>query len=385
MTATARTETPRRGFALVIALGAIVVIGVLIGGVFFSSTQEVRIGEGTVVQERAFRAAELGLNSALSTWDNLAIAGVTPGTIVTETYAGENWVDTVRITKLNSTTYSLVSTAFAGTGTRSQARKSTGLGVAVVTADLEPLGAVTARGDITIGGSSYITGFDKSPDTWTDCPALADTLAGLTVGTVNNIKTSGCTDWSCVDGDPEILATPKVNDTTTYFTFGDFDWVSLTAIATKVYTQTVTLTGIGPVIAEDGSCATGVNSNWGAPVHTSPAGACEQLFPIIHAKGAGNTLHISGGRGQGILLVDGDLELSGGFEFYGPVIVRGALKTTGTGGKINGAIMVANLNLAKNTILGDATIRYSTCAIEKALAAAASPRRLIERAWVDIH
>ncbi len=120
-------------------------------------------------------------------------------------------------------------------------------------------------------------------------------------------------------------------------------------------------------------------------MHTSPANACENYFPIIHAKGATSTLKLTGNKGQGILLVDGDLEISGGFEFYGPVIVRGRIKSTGTGGKLNGGVMAANVDLEQNTVLGDATITYSSCAVEKATAGAANPRRMVQRAWTEVH
>lgn len=52
------------------ALGGLVIIGVLIAGVFFTSNQELRVGTNTFVQERAFRAAEYGLNTSLANWDN---------------------------------------------------------------------------------------------------------------------------------------------------------------------------------------------------------------------------------------------------------------------------------------------------------------------------
>src|SRR5690348_16246186 len=71
----------RRGFALTVALVAIVIIGALIVGVFFAATQEYRIGRNTVLQARALTAAEYGLNNIVSTgqwsksWNNTAIVG----------------------------------------------------------------------------------------------------------------------------------------------------------------------------------------------------------------------------------------------------------------------------------------------------------------------
>ena len=373
----------RAGFALAAAMGGIVIIGVLIGGVFFMSTQEVRVSGGAITQERAFRAAELGLNTTMSRWDNLAMATADPGYILVEEHKGYGWVDTVRVTKLSETTYSLVSTALVNAGTMRQARKSTGMAVRIAFADFNPLGALTVRGDTRVAGNSYIDGFDSNPSSWNDCPTPTDTLPGVAHGG-GTFETSG----NAVDilGEPPVESSAAAADTSSYFEYGDLDWASLTASATKVYTGNPTLTGMEPVVAADGSCDTGVITNWGEPVHTNAGTiACKNYFPVIYAQGTTGKMSITTGRGQGILLVDGDLELSGNFEFSGIIIVRGYFKTTGTGAKITGSVMAANVDLDQNTVSGNATVSYSHCAVEKARRAAASPRRLVHRAWVDLY
>ena len=65
-----RHTRPREGFALPVALGSMVVIGMILAGVFFAATQENRVGRNTVNQERAFRAAEFGVNNTYSAWNN---------------------------------------------------------------------------------------------------------------------------------------------------------------------------------------------------------------------------------------------------------------------------------------------------------------------------
>src|SRR5688572_31698355 len=66
------TSNPdRRGVALPMVLGALVLIGVLIGGVMFASLQEFRIGGNTQHQTRAATAAEFGLNRIMSEWNPL--------------------------------------------------------------------------------------------------------------------------------------------------------------------------------------------------------------------------------------------------------------------------------------------------------------------------
>src|SRR4029079_18254653 len=112
------------------------------------------------------------------------------------------------------------------------------------------------------------------------------------------------------------------------------------------------MTGIGPSlnVLPPGSppgtlqtCRTSSNTNWGEPNGgVGSVTACFNYFPIIYAPG---NLRISGGRGQGILLVRGDLDLSGGMEFYGPVIVLGNLTSTGTGGHVYGGVMAFHADL----------------------------------------
>ncbi|CAN5208898.1 hypothetical protein BH23GEM2_BH23GEM2_24620 [soil metagenome] len=383
MRARRSSSRKRAGIALATALGGIIVIGVMIGGVFFMSAQEVRSSGGSVAQERAFRAAEMGLNQTMARWNNLTMGLLPVGTVTTTAISGTGWVDTVHVTKLGPNMYSLVSTATVNAGRAGKARRTTGLSVRTLVFDMQVQSALTVRGDAKIGGSSFISGNDWNPQTWNDCPDPGAPKAGLGVSSSANIHFSGCNNLNCLEGSPKILTTAQAADTTTYFTYGDLNWNDLTSMANHVYTGAPTMNQMAPRLTAAGDCDYGHSLNWGEPGHTTPAHKCESYFPIIHFKGPG-TVSLSGGRGQGILLVDGDLSVSGGFEFYGPVIVRGTLSTLGqSGSKLNGAVMAANVLLDETTVLGDATVRYSQCTILKAKQAAASPRRITERAWVE--
>jgi hypothetical protein len=81
--------------------------------------------------------------------------------------------------------------------------------------------------------------------------------------------------------------------------------------------------------------------------------------------------------------VNGDLTLSGGVEFYGPVVARGTVKSTGNfhfhGGMISGAADLANQSL----LSGMTKIEYSSCVVRRAIAnsAASRPAVLTEHAW----
>src|SRR5215470_10282558 len=103
---------PRHGFALPLALGSMVVIGMILAGVFFAATQENRVGRNTLNQERAFRAAEFGLNNTYGLWNNGSMNTMAVGGVRTFAHdsSAVGWVDTVRVTRLNDNSYWVVST-----------------------------------------------------------------------------------------------------------------------------------------------------------------------------------------------------------------------------------------------------------------------------------
>ncbi len=136
---------------------------------------------------------------------------------------------------------------------------------------------------------------------------------------------------------------------------------------------------IGPRTNADGSCNTGHRRNWGDPVN--PGGACGMYVPVIHVDG---DLTVNTGVGQGLLLVDGNLAVQGGFEFYGIVVVRGQFTTTGTGNKIVGGLLAANVLLDDNSVLGTVDLGFSSCAVQRAQQAGASGAPLRSRSWMQL-
>ncbi len=377
-------STKRRGFALAVALAAIVIIAALITGIFFATTQDYRIGRNSALQTRALTAAEYGLNVVRSSgqWDpswNTSANGV----LAIRSYSpGDGGVDTVRVTKLNDGQFLVVSEGRAGIATGAQARHRVGTLVTLVVPQIKFLAALTTRGDAKIGGSSYIDGNDTTFAAF-NCPPAVGGLPGLTLPDTSQVSTSGCKNFSCVAGSPKLSEDSLAGADDTYSQFGDLSYDDLAALAGHTVPGGGTLNGMKASVNGDGSCNTADPNNWGDPEHTTPSlAACQTYFPIIHATG---DLHLSGGYGQGILLVDGNLQVTGGFEFYGAVIVRGTLNTTGQGGHFNGAVMAANVDLEQNTVLGDAVIHYSSCALNRALSASATPVRAKGRSWVELY
>lgn len=139
-------------------------------------------------------------------------------------------------------------------------------------------------------------------------------------------------------------------------------------------------------LATGGVCDTDTR-NWGEPRRSGTyVSECVGYSPIVWIRNAGSESRISGGRGQGILLVEGDLDMSGGFEFTGIIIVLGDTKTTGQGAKITGALLAANQAIGDVTYIGGTpVVTYSSCAVAQALLGTARARPLGERSWVQLY
>jgi hypothetical protein len=367
-----------RGFALAVAIFALVIIAALIVGIFFAANQEMKLGLNSRTSVRAFGASEAGLNATVAnwqtgTWNALTVgdsAAIPPGTLASGggSYAG--WVR-----RLNTQLFLIRST---GTDPQNSAQRTLAGFVRLQLIDMNFRAALTVRGATTVGGSALLDGRDTPPSTWTECPTTGlDTLPGLSIPT-----TSGSSiNLGNINGDPQVVQDPTINDST-FFKYGDLDWNELVAMATKVYPAG----DVGPLnqLAPVGStttCTTSATENWGDPHRGAATRGCWNYFPIIYVNG---NLKMTGGYGQGILLVTGDVEVAGGTEFYGPAIIRGHLKSTGTGGHFLGGVMAANVDMESNTVLGNSLINYSSCALATALRGSSPGRLMRERSWVEV-
>jgi hypothetical protein len=373
-----------RGIALAVALFAMVVIGILVSGAFFSGRLEQQSGQNTLLVSQAAEAAEAGISDAIGTTtagDLLALtaggAGMDLGTVSLGTR-----VDVSReLTRLTSSLFLIRST-----GTRRNAAgtalvtRSAGSLIRVVTPQLVMKGGLTAIGQITITGNATVSGNDTTPPVWlatpsVSCPAEADKAGVVYNGDLNQAGSS------VVSGNPptQLDATLDSTNLTGQTTFGQLK-------ALQTLTLTSNVSGVGPALTNSvpAKCNTGVQSNWGAPL--DPASPCFNYFPIIYHHG---DLSISGsGAGQGILLVEGNLNVQGQVSFFGPVIATGAVNVRGTGTdnvKFYGGIVASDVQLDDSRLSGNATVLYSSCANRRALQGSGTVTRLSERGWVQLY
>jgi len=141
-------------------------------------------------------------------------------------------------------------------------------------------------------------------------------------------------------------------------------------------------------VGTDSTCTAGTY-NWGEPLRTASGAitlvpGCKHHFPIIYSDG--NLVINGNGRGQGILLINGDLKINGTFDFYGIVIARDDVERgTGTA-NIYGAVFSRNADVGDNSFWsGTQNVNYSQCAIENALRGSAILTRVGERHWTQLY
>jgi hypothetical protein len=382
----ARRLSDERGIALAVAVFALVVIGALVAGTFFAGRLEQQTGRNTFMAAQAAEAAEAGLNEAIASQSATALLALpidpdpAAATDLGSLAVGYNTSASMKVNRLNDNLFLVRSLGARTNAAGGQlAARSLGQLIRLVQLDIEVAAGLTALGDVTITGGAEVTGLDGVPPTWTAqgvaCPSLED-VTGVRYNE-GELKTSGNGTFGGVP-DSALDATLNAADMK-----ADFDKLKGLATLTLVSnnpaaTEPAYTAGVPP------RCNTAVETNWGEPIlSTDP---CFDYFPIIYHYG---NLKLQGGRGQGILLVEGDLEATGGMVFYGPVFVTGTLSTSGNSGqgaKFYGGVIAGNVALDDlSKLAGGALVSYSSCAIHRALQNSATPTALAERSWVQLY
>jgi Tfp pilus assembly protein PilX len=380
----ARRLSDERGIALAVAVFALVVIGALVAGTFFAGRLEQQTGRNAIYAAQAAEVAEAGLNEAVNSQTAAALlalqkdADPEDATALTTYSPSADASATRSINRLTDNLFLVRSIgARTNAGGGQLAARSLGQLIRLVQLDINIEAGLTALGDVTITGGAQVSGNDAVPPLWDgiDCPPL-DSVTGVRYnnGTLTQ-KGNGS-----FEGTPDSTLDATLNSTDMKKAFDE-----LKKMATLVLTNSNPLATVPvPTATVPQRCDTSVETNWGEPeLKTDP---CFNYFPVIYHYG---NLKLQGDRGQGILLVEGDLTVTGSMVFYGPVFVTGTLSTSGTGGdgaKFYGGVIAGNVALDDLTKLaGGAMVNYSSCALERALDNTATPTPLAERSWVQLY
>ena len=190
------------------------------------------------------------------------------------------------------------------------------------------------------GTSTHIIGIDQCGGA--NVPGISTTLAASTVGRNGNPSITGSTSPT---GSPPSIVGGVTNMSVQSMIDSQKDAAN--------YTYNV-------------SEAAHPGMNWGAPVPGATqqsASSCD-VNNIVYYNTNDTYIKLTGSSsGCGILLIDGDLELDGGFLWYGLVLVSGNVIFTGGGGKnITGGVLAGG-SADVDLVGGDANIVYCSSAI----------------------
>ena len=379
-----------RGMALAVAIFAMVVVGALVAGAFFAGTQEQRVGENQRRVQASFGVAEAGAQERVMTWDPATMnkrplycncAGGDSVVIANTTapsgsgsYGGYSYKLGPNLFLIDVTGRDKASEAgsIAGGG---GARQRIGMITRIAPVDFGIHASLTTQGSVNLTGNADVNGNDQIPTGWTSCDAAGPAQPGVR-DQGGNVTTGGN---GAIQGNPPIVNDPTINNGT-FTAFGGATYAQLAARAT------LTVPGgnytTGPVV-NGGVCDKTVLTNWGDGMN--PLGACASYFPIVHVTG---TITLNNTQGQGILLVDGDLNVQGSYQFFGIVIIQGDLKTAG-GGSTDahfwGGVMAKNADLSTQNLSGKATLNYSSCSINAVLQATSPISMMRSRGWAQLY
>lgn len=383
------TQHSRRGFALPAVIGALVIIGMLITAGFFVAQQELRMGVANRHANMAFNIAQAGANEVLANWNGYQLGNIPvwDETVISEDFGtiGE-WEVTIH--NANNYVYFLTATgATTKAGIWSGARRTIGIVTKMIFADIDPPGALTTRGKVKVFGNASVDGSNVDPPDW-DAAGLCDAFSDDDLpGIINDGGTITGDPGKNIIGNPPTQTDPTLTDDT-FTDFGNLTWAELVALAQSegkdVTSQGGVMNSVGPSLT-GGDCNEADITNWGDVTSANPCGA---YFPLIYAGQNPDLKLTGGGQGQGILLVERDLEMSGGFQFNGIIITMGTFSTVGNDNTVIGAVLASNgIALDDTGLGGTSNIQYSRCAVQRAIlnnANLSRARPVAERSWVDL-
>jgi hypothetical protein len=274
------------------------------------------------------------------------------------------------------TVYMLTSLAVTPRGTRHMTQAEVALDPPITLN-----AAVESNNNVTLNGSLTVTGYDNC-----SCSCVSwGTGAGTTVTCTTRLGHATCdsnrygifasgTVENPTGANEQVYAgtTPSYVGSNTTPPSGPFPYNVQQLVAQ--YSQmsgVVNATG-APYnwVCTSGNCGTQTSTTFGTgtfPLNPpdNPNGMVPQVTYI-----PGSVKLTSNATGSGILIVNGDLEINGGLQFYGLVLVSGSVHFTGGGTNpvnIYGGVLSGTPITDDTVIGGSANIQYDYCALQKGM------------------
>lgn len=344
-----------RGTALLLAIVTLATVGAMVAGSFLAGWLELRSADAGRNAVTALVAAEAGVAQASAAWqpalsrlplgvDSLLAAG----SMARGGYRAN-------ISRLGESLFLLRAEGWReGPAGARLSNRLVGAFMRPLALAIDHGSALTVLGPAELGSAGAVDGTDHVPAGWESLCAASTP--------VPSIRSAGAP--VTVDSGPQpVVSTDPPVTASTFTDFGSATFDQLAGMASHQVSGV--LPALGPSTVA-GQCAETVATNWGEPA-TGPASvpACAGFLPLVYSPA---DLALTGGRGQGLLLVRGDLDLSGGVVLSGVVVVLGRVTSSGAGAQILGTLLVAGGG--GTTRLGPGTIvAYSACAAGRALLA----------------
>lgn len=378
-------QAGRDGFVLPVVIFGLVIMSTLAVAALLTAGDEQKSARAVMESASAFYAAEAGFNELWAAWPDTQVLGLEPGDTLDLGWRaldhGASYRAVVyRVDNGGQKMYELTVEGRGGGPLGGQ--RMLGLTIAADAgagggaSSLPPwsgVGAVTGRGGFSgAGNNSRVYGFDTRPSgsTWNwDDHCEGDTLdaAGVVWDDADNVMTGNGGE---IYGNPPVQEDSDLSNDEHYWKFGDVTWDSLVSMA-EYTIDNLSIPFEGATKVSDGQCVhPWSGSGWGTTKYNfgspKPDNACFDYFPIVYAKGQNSMM----GRGQGILIVDGHLDMASA-SWYGLIIVRGCL-LQGNGGAIYGAVLVDHQSVSGCGGMGfgtgnDSKVYWSSCAVQRTI------------------
>ena len=363
----------RRGFTLATVLYFVVVLGVLAATVLAATRRLTPAGDRVALDAQLLAAAESVVYGELADWPATERARQRVGATVSKGVAAIAPAQEIvlHVTRLSARLYSLVAHVRAANGIV----RRVNLVVRVPFPGLAPTAALVSAGNVLLGQDVRVIADS------TDCGAGQQ--ASLMLAPGSRIVSAG---GEAPPAAASVVESPLAADSSTYMRIGGASWDDLVARADVVLARDAHVTPT-PQIAGD-RCVER-ETNWGELTHGEPPSPCARRVPLVYAPG---DLHIDGGRGQGILLVNGRLRIAGPFLYSGQIVARGGIESLSDGVQLTGIVMSAARDASDTThgVSASVALRYamtlraSGCDAQHGIASWLEPRIVRDRAWAEL-
>lgn len=379
--AAGRTATApgKSGFAILLALLVLLALGTLGTGLLFISTQEARVSRALVHAVRARAAAESAARAVLATWNAPAYRRLAPGAALHAAMpldALDPDIDaTVRVERLAGDLFLIRAETQIRPPSGARARAAAGLLVRAIwpaefAADFTA--ALSAAGPVVLLPGAVVDGTGGEARAAGDCPP--DSGLGIPHGpragvAIEDAAVLRAEPGAVLDGAPPLVAAAHLADPAAFAGLGPLAMADLARLADRIVDGARESPGGGA----HNACDAAAEASDGPVDPTDPGAPCGGEVQLFFAT-AGLALS---GAAQGVLIVDGDLDLEPGAAFTGAILATGRF-ALGPGATVTGAVRAREASIA-------GTIRFDACALANALGGAPGlgrPLRPAGRSWL---